>query len=332
MRAIAIAALICLMASITYAGGNPNVKGYIDFDPPNMVHEAMPVPFTTVNAYICFTDLDMGLTSASFMVTDVATVCPGVFAPPSFVNLLPGDLAIGNVFTGITVASTGCEDPPTVCVGYISLFYLGGECCLELLDHPDYPRWVTDCNDPAEVDFYCVLSHGSIGGATCPPGDCPSGVPDVVVCEPQGGANPTHPPTYWYDVTPGSADLHDFHVEVYDPNFANYTNIVAPSGWTWLPYILNAGGKLWFCWCDPELDDPLPVGTTFRFQFDHPGFSDWASWVTTNDGMCDPLTGIVDSSDEHMDEEPGYGYLVHSPLPYSAVEPSSWGNIKSLYR
>lgn len=25
---------------------------------------------------------------------------------------------------------------------------------------------------------------------------------DTVVCEPQGGGNPTHPVTYWYDVTP----------------------------------------------------------------------------------------------------------------------------------
>jgi hypothetical protein len=24
----------------------------------------------------------------------------------------------------------------------------------------------------------------------------------IVVCEPQGGINPFHPPTYWYDVTP----------------------------------------------------------------------------------------------------------------------------------
>ena len=84
---------------------------------------------STVNAYICFTDLDMGLTSASFRLTDVATACPGSFAPPSFVNMI-SEVAICNVFTGITVASTGCEAPPTSCVGYVSLFYLGGACCI----------------------------------------------------------------------------------------------------------------------------------------------------------------------------------------------------------
>jgi hypothetical protein len=172
MKRLLTVGAIMLIAATAFAGGNPAVKGYITFDQAGMVHEVTPAPYTTVNAYICFTDLEMGLTSASFRVTDVATVCPGSFAPPSFVNLLPGDLAIGNVFTGITVASTGCEAPPTVCVGYVSLFYLGIPCCIELLDHPEYPRWVTDCNDPALVDYYCVLSHGSIAGAPCADGDC----------------------------------------------------------------------------------------------------------------------------------------------------------------
>jgi hypothetical protein len=172
MRIFLALFMVAALAATAFAGGNPNVKGYISFDPASPVHEVTPAPYTTINAYICFTDLEMGLTSASFMVTDVATVCPGVFAPPSFINLI-SDVAIGNVFTGITVASTGCEPPPTCCVGYVSLFYLaGGSCCIELLPHPDYPLWVTDCNDPALVDYYCVLSHGSVAGAPCPDGDC----------------------------------------------------------------------------------------------------------------------------------------------------------------
>ena len=172
---------LLMIAAITVpalAGGNPGVTAYFDFDPPNKVHAYQPAPYETFDAYICFGAIDMGLTSASFYVTDPTTACPGVFAPPSFTNILPGDLAIGNIFTGITLSSTGCEAGPDVCVGYLTLFYLGGECCLEILDHPDYPRWVTDCNDPAQVDEYCILSHGSIGGAGCPDGDCGSPVED----------------------------------------------------------------------------------------------------------------------------------------------------------
>jgi hypothetical protein len=175
MRLALVIALSVAFAAPAFAGGNPDVMGYISFDENGgEVFSVTPAAYTTVNAYICFTGLEMGLTSASFKVTDVMTVCPGVFAPPSFVNLLPGDLAIGNVFTGIVVASTGCEAPPTVVVGYVSLFYLGGSCCIELQDHPEYPRWVTDCNDPAQIDYYCIRSHGSIAGAECPPHECDS--------------------------------------------------------------------------------------------------------------------------------------------------------------
>jgi len=172
MRTFVTLLMIAAIAVPAFAGGNPDVKGYIDFDPPNRVHSYMPSQYETFNAYICFGDLDMGLAGVSFMINDVLVDCPGVFSPPSFTNILPGDLAIGNYLTGITLASTECMTGTDVCVGYVTLFYLGGECCIELLDHPDYPRWVLDCNDPAEVDFYCVLSHGSVGGGVCPDGDC----------------------------------------------------------------------------------------------------------------------------------------------------------------
>ncbi len=163
---------LLMIAAITVpalAGGNPAVTAYVDFDPPNKVHAYMPVPYETFDAYICFGGLEQGLTSASFYVTDPTVACPGVFAPPSFTNILPGDLAIGNIFTGITLSSTGCEAPPDVCVGYLTLFYLGGECCIEIMDHPLYPRWVTDCSDPVDYDFYCVEAHGSRDGETYMP-------------------------------------------------------------------------------------------------------------------------------------------------------------------
>ncbi len=31
---------------------------------------------------------------------------------------------------------------------------------------------MVDCSDPGEVDYYCVLANGSIGGAACLDGDC----------------------------------------------------------------------------------------------------------------------------------------------------------------
>ena len=171
MRTVAVAGLVLLVASLALAGGNPDVKGYIDFDPPNRVHQMTPEPYTAVQAYVCFGDLEMGLTGACFRINDVLSEYPDAIAVAGFVTPLDGIVA-GDIFTGITVTSTQCEPPPDVCVGYVEMFYLGGECCVELLDHPEYPRWVIDCNDPPQVDYYCVLSHGSIGGPTCPDGDC----------------------------------------------------------------------------------------------------------------------------------------------------------------
>jgi hypothetical protein len=55
----------------------------------------------------------------------------------------------------------------------MSIFYLGGDCSLEIVDHLEYPRWVVDCSDPGEVDYYCVYMNGSIGEAVAPAGDCP---------------------------------------------------------------------------------------------------------------------------------------------------------------
>ena len=75
-------------------------------------------------------------------------------------------------FSGVTVPVYDCEFSDPVSLGYVSIFYLGGECSLQILDHLDYPRWVVDCSDPGEVDEYCVYRNGSIGGAVPPAGDC----------------------------------------------------------------------------------------------------------------------------------------------------------------
>lgn len=63
------------------------------------------------------------------------------------------------------------EDEP-ILVAAVTFFYLSGSGCLEIRDHWDYPRWVVDCGEPGEVDEYCVLAHGSVGGYVCPQGDC----------------------------------------------------------------------------------------------------------------------------------------------------------------
>jgi hypothetical protein len=192
MRYALIAGLVLALSVAAFGGGNPCVRAYIDFDPPNKVHEIVPTAYTTIRAYVCFDCLDLGLTVVVFMLSDPSVDYPGVVSPPSFTSLLPGGLFIGDAFDGgIQVASTECVgDGGYVCAGYAEMFYLGGACCLNILDHPGgtpgnpWARWVVDCAQPfGEVDLYCVLSNGSIGDPAptlCPPGDVPCECPCTV--------------------------------------------------------------------------------------------------------------------------------------------------------
>ena len=77
-RLLAVGLTVALACSAN-AGGNPNVRVYIDFDPPNYVHETTPEPYATVEAYVCMDHLDSGMTTISFRVTDFVAEFPGVF-------------------------------------------------------------------------------------------------------------------------------------------------------------------------------------------------------------------------------------------------------------
>ena len=177
LTVLALAAL-CVPA---FAGGNPNVRCYISFDQSGeggLVHSIVMTPMVPFNAYICITGLDQGFTGVSFMLTDVLNDYPGMFAVASFTNLL--DVPIGDVFTGISVAASTCRTEDVVVVGSLFLFpSTTGDFCLELKDHPSFPRWVIDCADPADLDFYCIEAHGTIGAGVCPESECDSPVKDA---------------------------------------------------------------------------------------------------------------------------------------------------------
>jgi hypothetical protein len=177
VRSVLLVVLITAMATCANAGQNPNVRAYLDFDPPNYVHDIQPELYTTIDLYLCLNNGEAGVTSLSFRLSDFTEEYPGVFALPGWGEILwPSDLPICGPFMGMTIAAHECMQGVADNPAYrLSLFYLGGECCIRLLDHPDYPRWVVDCGEPyGEVDQYCVLAHASVGGAECPDGDCAS--------------------------------------------------------------------------------------------------------------------------------------------------------------
>lgn len=158
-----------------FAGGNPDVRIYIDVDPPNYVSEYSPAPYEEFDAYVCIDQLSEGMMSVALRMEDPMVACPGVFASADRTHLLPStDPPLEPPWNGngiFAVSDYWYNDDPVV-VGAIQLAYLGGSCCLRLLEHGICPKWVVDCSNEREVDLYCVLAHGSVGGAPCPEGDC----------------------------------------------------------------------------------------------------------------------------------------------------------------
>ena len=176
MRVLLTLWLVLAIAVAAHAGGNPDARIYIDFDPPNYIHEFTPELYTDFRAYVCLDNAPGGVTSVSFGINDMPGEYPGVAAPGAWCNLFPGSLLPPPTMPGgTTIWASECvmgEQGP-ILVGYMEYFCIGsGPACLEILDHLDYTRWVVDCSDPGEVDYYCVLAHGIISGGSCPDGNC----------------------------------------------------------------------------------------------------------------------------------------------------------------
>jgi hypothetical protein len=175
MKQLLIVCMVLAAAMTATAGLNPDIDAYISFDPAGDpgVNTIMPTAFTTVDAYLCLNQVGAGMTTISFRLNNALVDCAGVMATQSFVNLMPGNLMIGDPFddVGATIASTECMTMDPVIVGYGTYFYLGGDCCIQILDHADYPRWIVDCQEPGQVDYYCLRGHGSIAAGVCPDGE-----------------------------------------------------------------------------------------------------------------------------------------------------------------
>ncbi len=183
-------------------------------------------------------------------------------------------------------------------------------CCLQDGSCVDVdPLCCDDLGGTVATSPFCLGDmNGDGNDDACVPYD-----PDTVVCEPQGGNNPIHPPTYWYDVTNNpNHGICDFHVEVFDSNASNYTSVVSPPGWAFLVHTVD-GVTWWASWWSPGCMNP--IWSTFRFQFDNQNPSVWGNWRTTYGAVSDPDTPFQwDRSENHSTEPDGLGYRVHTPV------------------
>ncbi len=178
MIRLALVVTVLLVTCGAQAGGNPEVVAYIDFDPPNRVHEYYTsVPYEMFSAWLCVGDLGDGMRCLSFAFGEF----DGLDGWIGFHNLLPGgslECDAGSPMHGCTWCSSSCQPGPDVRVVRLDIVHGGGPFCIEIVDHAWYPRRVRDCDDPAGFDDYCVLAHGSVDGAVCPEGDCGTPVED----------------------------------------------------------------------------------------------------------------------------------------------------------
>jgi hypothetical protein len=328
--------LIVILTAPAVAWQNPEIRIYLDADPPNSVHEIHPSANEVFPVYVCldcFGD-EGGTRGTAFLLQRTF-----VGFKLSQTSLLGGlDFGDAEVDGWTIAAGADCVYPDEegiVLVGVIEYLYLGTPGTLDLEPHVGTGREVLDCD--YNSDNYCVYANL---GVSMPPNpgepdcDCFQYPSTLVVCEPQGGDNPSHPPTYWYDVTAGIDHwpAYGFSVQVFDPDIENYTNWVEPAyGWTHADSIIQIGDELWVSWCDPTLEYGL-FGGPVRFGFDHPSLPAWGHWKLHGPSMCDPSTSVYTTSHAFDDRPDGYGYRVHAPAAVTAVEKTSWGTIKALYR
>jgi hypothetical protein len=336
VRRLIVVLVLLLIGVQAQAGQNPDIRIYLDVDPPNDVHEVHPGATETFDVYVCLDCFGEGGGTRGVAFLLVRTFQGFKLSQTS----LLGGLDFGDAeYDGWTIAAgADCvypDDDGIVLVGVIQYLYLGAPGTLDLTPHPGTGRDVLDCN--FESNYYCVA--GNLGVSVPPnPGDpdcyCPEYWSTRVVCEPQGGDNPTHPPTYWYDVTNGMGEfpIYGFSVQVFDPDIDNYTNWVQPPyGWTHADSVVQIGDELWVTWCDPTGEWGL-WGGPYRFGFDHPSVPAWGHWRIHGYSMCDPEASVRTTSHDFADRPDGYGYRVHVPVAVTPVEETSWGTIKALYR
>jgi hypothetical protein len=165
---LAVALVMALAVSAAgQQGANPECQVCIDFSGTasswtEVQSRIDPEPYTVFSAYFTIYGINEFTT-----ITLMGYVTPGMSTPPTFTNLLPGDIAIGTWDTGITMASTDCIADDFLYVARMDFFYLGVPGDVMFLDHPTWPRWVVDCSAPCNPDelclnYYCPWMHGGV--------------------------------------------------------------------------------------------------------------------------------------------------------------------------
>ena len=170
---------VCDTVTFEVEGGNPpppdrsGLGFFVDFSGSAQTHDDVENridPWSGMFFYAYFGLVRLGVVDDGAdgltMVSFAASIQLETVIPLNFENLLPGDLSIGSWDEGITLVSTECISlsyGEVVYLGRLGLLYVMGSGDVLVVDHPEYPRWVVDCEEPeGGLYSYCVWTHGGI--------------------------------------------------------------------------------------------------------------------------------------------------------------------------
>lgn len=163
MRVALVFMLAGVLALPAVATMNPECQVCIDFSGTasswtEVQSRVDPQLYETFSAYFCIYGINgfAGICMRGY-------VTPGMSATTHFTSLLPLGIAFGGWDEGVALTSPDCHTGPFLYFARLDLLYLGVPGDVMILDHPEYPRWIMDCNEPAELDYYCVWMQGGVG-------------------------------------------------------------------------------------------------------------------------------------------------------------------------
>ena len=164
MRIVIAVLLFVLLASVAVANPLPawpavslSFTGNGTYEP-----DLYAAPYTVHSAYVMVTcgqgDEYTSLSTISFAIG----YTPGSMVATAYTSLISDVIITGDWETGITLAATEPITTSQVPVARIDLMYMAPG-YLIVLDHPDYPRWVT--TGMGEMYPYCLVNNAGLGQA-----------------------------------------------------------------------------------------------------------------------------------------------------------------------
>ena len=159
MKRSLIAVVVLVVALPASAAQNPDIRIYLDADPPNMVHQICPAPDDVLDVFVCLDCFGPGGGTRGTVFRFIRTFGGVKIAQVS----LLGGLDLGDVddIQGWSIVTgEDCIYPDEngiVVAARVSYLYTGPPGTLDIAPTATLPRRVLDCNY-TDDDLFCILA------------------------------------------------------------------------------------------------------------------------------------------------------------------------------